>query len=260
MDLSALEKEIFQMNEEMYTSESQIDVCPEKKPTKKRENKKVDDTDSDNLFAEVKKRPTHTEIQPHTDNSAEYQPGHLFEKHRQPLKRAAPPNSLPNEHPDKITEQEKQSLIDKLTDLKWLFPSHPSIVDENLGLNPPPTEPNTANHSPTPELTAEQRREAMYQKSIAARARKEAKLLEIQRQQQIIEEQERQRVRQDRQNRRIRIPTKCEVAGLDDHIERMRPKHTNKPKLKSKPFRYTHQTQHNYKVDTILADVDDLLL
>ena len=244
-DLSALEKEIFAMNEELNATESEIEVDKSTRSKKK----------SGGAMASAKKAVRESE-------DGGYRPGHLFASDgpRTPLQPVAHANAVMSDS-DKITVQEKQSLIDRLADVKWMFTPNRRVIDES-------SESEECDSPSEAKETPEQRREALYQKSLAARARKEAKIREIQEKQRVIESQERERVRKEMKTRKVRMPAKCSVAGLDDHVERMkRFQETKGGELPARRRHFGHYTyskrkhQCQFKADDlVLEEIDDMLL
>ena len=246
-DLSALEKEIFAMNEELNATESEIEVKPTEITT-----------------SSSKKKSSGSGKKPKKESAGEnreYRPGHLFASDgpRTPLQPVAQANAM-KRNSDKITVQEKQSLIDRLADVKWMFTPTRRVIDESSESE----EEDDCEKKETPE----QRREALYRKSLEARARKEAKIREIQERERVIENQERERVRKEMKTRRVRMPAKCSVAGLDDHVERMkRFQETKGGELPPRRRNFGHYTyskrkhQCQFKPDElILEEIDDMLL
>ena len=209
----------------------------------------------------------------------------IYERQQMKSKVKAPENQ-PSK---KITKQEKEDLLERLACVRKTMakPSddgkqgkktvaRKATIERLVAQSVPKSTVSDEEPGPVWHMDKQSKRIVqgvttnVYQESLESKARREAKMREIQEWQEAVEQHVadgQQRVKY----RRIAVPEHCEVAGTEEHLERMAKSHKRKesPVVKERqttavrPFRCYHRQfkvkQQQLAAEQVLADIEALL-
>lgn len=246
-----------------------------------------------------------------------YTPGHLFRPRRlvnhdtpcdpSPAKHVVPledgifarqqrhrpkaPSSECEASTKKITEAEKQELIERLMNVHHIFARHEDnekplqeakimrretvdrLVGESLAKKRETPVPVPKSHiNSVSKKLMRNVNEDLYINGLETRARNEAKAKEALEWRRKVEEHEYEEHRKQLKFRKVKVPKTCEVAGMAEYIERMEQSRKNVEKIEERPVNVVvkpfscyernyakKKEDENFAANEVLAEIDALL-